>query len=45
MRTALLCLCLLGLTMVVNGQDKPVFVGAQDKAAPVFIVDTPPAAG
>ena len=42
MRTAILCLCLLGLTMVVSGQDKPVFIGAPAKGAPVFIDDTPP---
>jgi hypothetical protein len=46
MRTAFLCLCVLGLAMVVNGQDKsgPVFIGVKDKGAPLFTVNTSPAA-
>ena len=35
MRTAILCLCVLGLTIVVNGQDK---------SAPLFTVKPSPAA-
>jgi lipopolysaccharide export system protein LptA len=35
MRTAILCLCVLGLTIVVNGQDK---------SAPLFAVKPSPAA-
>lgn len=46
MRTALLCLCVLGLTMVASGQDKaePVFMGGQDKGGPLFTVTPSPAA-
>jgi len=44
MRAAILCLCLLGLTLAVNGQDKPVFIGRPDKGAPIFTVTPSPAA-
>ena len=46
MRTALVCLCVLGLSMVVGGQDTagPGLVGGQDRGALLLTVDTPPAA-
>jgi hypothetical protein len=38
MRTAIVCLCLLGFAMVTKGQDRPIFIEkSQDKDAPVFI--------
>ena len=46
MRTALVCLCVLGLSMVAGGQDTsgPVPIGGQDRGALLLTVDTPPAA-
>ena len=46
MRTALVCLCVLGLTMVAGGQDTagPGLVGGQDRGALLLTLDTPPAA-
>jgi hypothetical protein len=46
MKTVFLCLCVLGLAIVVNGQEKsgPGFMGGQDKGAPLFTVKPSPAA-
>ena len=46
MRTALLCLCVLGIAIVVNGQDNagPLFKTGREKGAPLFTVNTSPTA-